>query len=52
MPCTRAELLGDQKRGPAETASTIKDMHIRRECHQAEDISLGGLAAGADEIAP
>src|SRR3954469_13267055 len=48
----RAERLGDQKRRPAKATSNIKDIHIRREFHQAEDIACGGFTAGADEIAP
>jgi hypothetical protein len=48
----RAECLGDQKRCTTKTTADIKDIDIRRECDQAEDISCGSFTTGADEIAP
>src|SRR5262245_46683519 len=48
----RAERLCHQKRGAAQAAADIEDLHIWLEYYQAEDITRRSLPAGADEIAP
>src|SRR3954465_8208047 len=47
-----AKHLGQQKRRPAKTAANIKNIHIRHERDQAENVARGSFAAGTNEIAP
>src|SRR5258706_15812478 len=48
----RAEPLRHEQGRAAQPAADIEDMHAGRYIDQRKDGQCGGLAAGADEIAP